>query len=363
MNLNVLKNTGVPVQTVHNKTASGEALDYSGAVMVKNPFMYVNQGARKKILTFQENKFPMASVNGEFLTSDITQMSFDGVKAFFNPFKQHVFVDASGRPIKSAEEATVVGNHVYLRGKIEYYKADDPIIKEGFEETEAQRERRIKRGPKYDKALNRFAAFSASNGIQFASKEDLMEAYDNMPITSKVALDDSEVAQNMEEAMTRASRGLKMRQTAGKGARTYPGVRKQIVDNPNNYFTPQSLKDIKSDLRDMPTQDLIAIMSNDGLGRLQNRNDDLGVLASAELINRAISSGNIDAVPDIIAEAAAMGTTAGRILRHLRELRSSSPKGIEAIIQVRSRKTRKQTHRRATRKTPEFVLRNVQASG
>lgn len=332
LNLNVLKNTGVPVQTVHDKTASGEALDYSGAVMVKNPFMYVNQGARKKIFTFQENKFPMASVNGEFLTSDITQMSFDGVKAFFNPFKQHVFVDASGRPIKSAEEATVVGNHVYLRGKIEYYTADDPIIKEGFEETESQRERRIKRGPKYEKALNRFAAYSASNGIQFSSKEDLMDAYDNMPIRSKVALDESEVAQNMEEAMTRASRGIKMRQTAGKGARTYPGVRREIVENPNNYFTPQSLKELRADLRDMPTQDLIAIMSNDGLGRLQNRNDDLGVLASAELINRAVSSGNIEAVPDIIAEAAAMGTTAGRILRHLRELRSSSPKGIEAII-------------------------------
>lgn len=332
LNLNVLKNTGVPVQTLHDKTASGEALDYSGAVMVKNPTLYVNQSARKKIFTFQENKFPMASVNGGFLTSDITQMSFDGVKAFFNPFKQNVFVDAAGRPIKSAEEATVVGNHVYLRGKIEYYSASDPIIAEGFMETPAQKEKRTKRGPKYDKALDRFAAYSAGNGVQFSSREDLMEAYDNMPITSKVALDESQVAQNMEEAMIRASSNLKMRRTAGRAARRYPGVRKEIIDNPNNYFTPQSIKELKLKLKDMSTADLVSIMSNDGLGRLQDRNDDLGVLASAELVNRAIASDNIEAIPDIIEEAAAMGTTAGRILRHLRELKGSTPKGIELII-------------------------------
>ena len=45
LNLNVMKNTGVPVQTMHDKTASGEALRYSPAVMVKNPELYVNQNA------------------------------------------------------------------------------------------------------------------------------------------------------------------------------------------------------------------------------------------------------------------------------------------------------------------------------
>lgn len=333
LNLNVMKNTGIPVQTMHEKSASGEALKYSAAVMVKNPVLFVNQNARKKIVTFQENKFPMASVDGEFLSDNLEEMNFDGVKAFFNPFKQNVFVDASGRPIKSAGEATIVGNTVYLRGKIEYFEYGDPVLDRGRAETDVERAKRVKRGPKYEKALSRFAAFSERSGIEFADRAELEEAYDNMPIESTVALNESEVAKNMADAQSRASKLLKLRQTAGKAARQYGGgVRKQILDNPANYFTPQTIKDIKNDLFSKSDSDLIDLMSNQGLGRLQDRNDDLGVLASAELINRAVARGDLDAIPSIIEEAAAMGTTAGRILRHLRELKSASPKGIEEIV-------------------------------
>ena len=41
----------------------------------------------------------------------------------------------------------------------------------------------------------------------------------------------------------------------------------------------------------MTDAELIHIMTGDGLGRLQERNDDLGVLASAEMISRAVSRG------------------------------------------------------------------------
>ena len=147
LNLNVMKNRGVPVQTMHDKTANGEALRYSAAVMVKNPTLFVNQNARRKILTFQENKFPMASVNGEFMSDKLSQMDYNGVKAFFNPFKHNVFVDASGRPIKSADEATIVGSTVFLRGNIEYYDFSDPILSEGRSENPEAKEKRIKEGP------------------------------------------------------------------------------------------------------------------------------------------------------------------------------------------------------------------------
>ena len=332
LNLNVMKNTGVPVQTMHDKTASGEALRYAPAVMVKNPTLFVNQNARQKIVTFQENKFPMASVNGEFLSDEIGQMNFDGVKAFFNPFKQNVFVDASGRAIKSAGEATIVGSTVFLRGDIEYYAFDDPILERGRMETEEQRAKRVKRGPKYDRAISRFEAFSKRNGVEFQNRQDLEAAYDNMPIESRVALNESEVAENMLRADEMASSRLQLRRTAGRGARRFTTVRKQILENPRNYFAPQVLKDLKADLKDMTDAELIHIMTGDGLGRLQERNDDLGVLASAEMISRAVSRGDLDAIPDIIAEAAAIGTTAGRLLRHFRELKSASPAGIEAII-------------------------------
>ena len=61
---------------------------------------------------------------------------------------------------------------------------------------------------------------------------------------------------------------------------------------------------------------------------MQSRNDDMGVLASAEMIKRAVARGDVDAIPGIVAEAAAMGTTAGRLLRHFRELANSTPKGL-----------------------------------
>lgn len=335
LNLNVMKNTGVPVQTMHDKTATGEALRYAPAVMVKDANLNVNQNARRKIVTFQENKFPMASVDGGFLSDNLEEMDFNGVKAFFNPFKHNVFVDASGRPIKSASEATIVGNTVFLRGDIEYYEFNDPVLDRGREETEEERDKRIKRGPKYDKAVNRFKAFSERNGVEFVDRAELEQAYDNMTIESKVALDQSEVAANMEAAQERASSLLKIRQTAGKQARKYGSkTRRAILENPSNYFTPQSIKEKKQELGELSDSDLIDMMSNEGLARLQDRNDDLGVLAAGELIARAVSRGDMDAIPDIIAEAAAMGTTAGRILRHFRELKGSTPQGIEQIIRT-----------------------------
>ena len=329
LNLNVMKNTGVPVQTMHDKNATGEALKYAAVVTVKNPVLAVNQNARRKILSFQENKFPMASVNGGFLTDKISESSFDGVKAFFNPFKHNVFVDAQGRPIKSAGEATIVGNTVYLRGDIEYYDYNDPILREGRTESPEQRAKRTERGPKYDKALNRFKAYSERVlGIQYANDTDLQEAYDNMTFTSQVALDESDAASRAEEAASRASARLVIRRTAGRAARKYGAVREQILQDPRNYFSKQSIAREKENLANMSDQELIDIMTDDALGRLQSRNDDMGVLASAEMIKRAVARGDVDAIPGIVAEAAAMGTTAGRLLRHFRELKNATPKGL-----------------------------------
>lgn len=335
LNLNVMKNTGVPVQTMHDKNATGEALKYAAVVTVKNPNLAVNQNARKKILTFQENKFPMASVNGEFLSDRIDNASFNGVKAFFNPFKHNVFVDAQGRPIRGAEEATIVGNTVYLRGNIDYYDFSDPVLKEGREETQEQRAKRIKRGPKYDKALKRYEAYAAKVlGMEFDSREDLMESYDNMPITSQVAMNESEVAANAEEAMMRASGSLTLRGFANKAAKTYVGARKEILANPESYYAKQSLNEIKGKLEVMSDQDLIDKMTDDALGRLQNRNDDLGVLAASELIRRAAARGDDQAIAEYVEQAAKMGTTAGRILRHFRELKRSTPQGLFSIVQA-----------------------------
>ena len=126
-------------------------------------------------------------------------------------------MDASGRAIKSAGEATIVGSTVFLRGDIEYYAFDDPILERGRMETEEQRAKRVKRGPKYDRAISRFEAFSKRNGVEFQNRQDLEAAYDNMPIESRVALNESEVAENMLRADEMASSRLQLRRTAGRG--------------------------------------------------------------------------------------------------------------------------------------------------
>ena len=127
LNLNVLKNTGVPVLTLHrgSKTGGsygGEAQAYHHVVTLHNAEFNVNQTARENIATGKENKSAMASVDGAI--QDPSKHNFNGVVARFNPKRQHVFVDENGQAIKSAEEVTLHGNRAYCRGKIEYHTAD-----------------------------------------------------------------------------------------------------------------------------------------------------------------------------------------------------------------------------------------------
>ena len=337
LNLNVMKSSGVPVQTIHDKTATGEALSYAPAVLLRNVQFNVNQNERQKIATFQESKSPMASVDGSFVTTDLSAIDavngFSGVRVRFNPLTSNLFTDMSGRPIKSAEEVTVIGNDVFVRGDVQYYSLDDPIIARGKTETEAEKAKRIKRGPKYDKAVSRFRAYSENQlGVTYETLQEARDAYDSMTPESKVALDESEIAANMEQAMKRRSIKLKLRQTSKRAAARYGDAREAILTNPESYISPQNLKDSKADLEQKSNADLIEMMTGDGLGRLSQRNDDMGVLAGLELLNRAVASGNPSAIPGLVDELAKIGTTAGRLLRHFGELKSSTPLGMTQLI-------------------------------
>lgn len=141
-NLNVKKTTGVTVQTVHAGTEaqlakgtgmfSGEAIGYGASVTLRDVNFSVNQEARAKILSKETNKFPMASVDGRYMSPDkvaakakYNLSEFEGVEVRFNPMNSHLFTDPQGRAVKSASEATVVGSQVFVRGTITYYGADD----------------------------------------------------------------------------------------------------------------------------------------------------------------------------------------------------------------------------------------------
>lgn len=133
LNLNVLKNSKIPVLTMHKATNKsgykkgqgfykGEAEAYHHVAHLKNAHFNVHQQGREDILSGKAAKHPMASVDGEF--QNTTKPNFNGVEARFNPRENHLFVDGNGRAIKSAEDVTLHGHRAYLRGKIEYHTAE-----------------------------------------------------------------------------------------------------------------------------------------------------------------------------------------------------------------------------------------------
>lgn len=134
LNLNVLKSTGVAVQTLHAATNThgytknkgfhaGEAIGYAGAVTLKNAFFNVDQAAREAIATGQQSKTPMASVDGQFMEApiNIPLSQTEPTEIRFNPKAVHLFVDEHNRAIRRAEFVTVVGHRAYAWGDIEYH--------------------------------------------------------------------------------------------------------------------------------------------------------------------------------------------------------------------------------------------------
>lgn len=131
LNLNVLKNTGCAVQTLHKSTNTagykknkgfynGEACGYAQAVVVKNAYFNVSQTAREAIAQGIQHKFAMASVDGEFVSVTVPE-NFEGLEIRFNPKEQHLFVDGDHNAIHFAEEVVVFGHRAYARGQIVYH--------------------------------------------------------------------------------------------------------------------------------------------------------------------------------------------------------------------------------------------------
>jgi hypothetical protein len=140
LNLNVLRATGVAVQTVHEGHEGagyrkgkgfwkGKALGYCGAIEISGAFFNVNQKAREEIAAGRKHKTPMASVDGRFVSDEPT--CFDGVEVSFNPKKGHLFVDGEGRALRFAEFAVVCGHRVFARGRLVWHDEASAPAREG----------------------------------------------------------------------------------------------------------------------------------------------------------------------------------------------------------------------------------------
>ena len=268
----------------------------------------------KELYPTAKNKFPLASVDGEYVDTPRENTNFDGVMIKYNPMASHMFMDVTGRPIKFAEEVTLIGDRAYARGKIEYAETAwdlhtvPGIGVEGFVVPT-----RVTTDPaKIEATHNQMM----ESGLQFSIDESGHESHN--------ILDDQV---------------LNMRKTAQRFANSLgdseADVRKKIFDNPKNYINPQNLEAIKGNLEEMSDEDLIMIMTDNALVNLslnpENGNDNIYVLAAIERINRMQANGEDTA--DAIEALAKVGTTVGRMLRHFAELKTSTPIGIVQMIE------------------------------
>jgi hypothetical protein len=139
LNLNLIKSKGVPVQTVHAGKRSdgytrnkglynGSAIAYHKVVTLEKAYFNVSQKGREDVASGAVSKFPLASVDGAFMD---TVPDFSGLEISFNPKRVRLFCDSENRPIRFAEQATIYGNRIYVRGRVEYYTMDTAPAKGG----------------------------------------------------------------------------------------------------------------------------------------------------------------------------------------------------------------------------------------
>ena len=135
LNLNVFKNTGVPVQSIHKGTKTdafkkvdgtsgnfrGEVINYAPAVTLKDVYLNTHQKSIYEVKNKIKNKFPLASVDGKFQDVPFNKQNLKGTELRFNPFNTQLFETMDGKPVRFVEEATVSGTRVFARGKIDYF--------------------------------------------------------------------------------------------------------------------------------------------------------------------------------------------------------------------------------------------------
>lgn len=147
LNLNVFKNTGVPVQTIHKGSGEsykeangvsgffkGEAIKYDAAVTLKDAYFNTHQKSIYEVKNNIKNKFPLASVDGLYQDIELDKQKYTGTEIRFNPKDTQLFETLDGKPVRYAEEATMIGTRVYARGKIEFFNEDNrpkPFVPSG----------------------------------------------------------------------------------------------------------------------------------------------------------------------------------------------------------------------------------------
>lgn len=125
-NLNLARH-GEEYQTIHPTTRTGrpnysKAAGYDKAVTLKAVSFDHNDTKRREVLAGKA-KSPFASVVGAVVNRKNSRHKLSGVVVKFDMQADWPWVTLKGEPVFGADEATVAGKYVFLRGNVRY---DDP---------------------------------------------------------------------------------------------------------------------------------------------------------------------------------------------------------------------------------------------
>mgnify|MGYP003639254586 FL=1 len=299
-----------------------------GVVSVfRNATMGVNADVVDRFLDFGDYTGYLVNVQGESTVVDASEASFDGVKVVFNPFRANAFTDVEGRPIKSVEDLTFFNGVGYARGTIEYLDHKDPSLISDKQKITPS----MDTDPNYmDEVVRTIQAVGEVNGVPIKNARSVAADMSN---AQRDKLMNSPEARNSGQILFSRNSDNVLRQFAKKAAENVSGAtRAKILKDPENYITPMKFKEIKKDLKTYTDEELVYEVQRDQLQEIAKSQENIGVLAGAEVIRRAIEKGNTAALPDLIRDLAAVGTTAGRLLRAFGEMKKSTPEGMLSIF-------------------------------
>lgn len=269
--------------------------------------------AVKAMYPTAKNKFPLASVDGEYVDTPRENSNFDGILIKYNPMASHMFMDVTGRPIKFAEEVTLMGDRAYARGKIEYAEtAWDLHQVPAVDGTSFTIPTKVTTDPD---RIQKVHQDMMDNGVMFTIDDSGYESHN--------------VVNNDH---------IRMRRTASRVAASTQEseLRSKILENPENYINPQNLAAIEGKLELMTDAEILEVMTDNAVINISqdpgSSNDNIFVLAAIERINRMQANG--EDVSDAIEQLAKVGTTVGRMLRQFAQLKASNPMGIVMMVEA-----------------------------
>ena len=223
-------------------------------------------------------------------------------------------------------------------------------------ELEKEREKKSKsplrfskiRGQEIDQEIQEIKDRASEQPVEETVAEETAEAPDapieetateQQPIEEQATEEETTQEETTEAETAEETEEKKPRRFAVRAAKTMKEIKEDILNNPNNYYTPQKIAEIQERMETLSMGDLLSEMKDAGVTLLRNAQDETGILAGLEAMNRAYANGDFALAGEIQQDLAMLGTNIGRLLRHFGELKSSTPQSmIDSIVRNAERK-------------------------